>query len=122
MRYLLSGVALLMVFAAGVLTCVYLPFGYLENGASVAELKLSRVSLAGKSYYAVTGYDASDVLYRADPEMIVRGTTCNIRIGRSLFRHGQRSGEFAYLFGATPSCSRVTFGERQFILWQQPSS
>jgi|SRR6185312_13946038 len=122
MRYLLSGVVLLTAFAAGVLACVYLAFGYLENGAGVAELKLSRVILAGKPYYAVTGYDASDVLYRAHPEMIVRGTTCNVRIGRSLFRHGQRSGDFAYLFVAMPSCSRVTFGERQFTLWQQSSS
>jgi hypothetical protein len=111
-RYVALGFAILIAFSAGALACADLPLGYLESGVGVAELKLSRVNLDGKSYYALTGYDVSDVLYRSNPEMIVRGGTCNIRIGRSLRRHGQRSGNFAYLFDWTP-CSRMTFGQRQ---------
>jgi len=113
MKYLVLGIAIVFAFVAGALACAFLPLGYLEDGASIGELRLSRVNLDGRPYLALTGYDSSDWLYRGDAEMVVRGDRCNIRIQWALLNHGQRSGNFAYLFDAVPTCSRITFGDRQ---------
>lgn len=56
MRYFAAGIAIVIAFVSGTVVCAYLPLGYLENGVTVSELKLSRVNLGGRPYYALTGY------------------------------------------------------------------